>query len=210
MSLGKFLFYWLMPGLPPPGPFGEDIRAMTTMREIETAMRRTRATNHNAAQIRKAFMAWYGQLPWFERSIGNQPTIIEGKKRLTAFLTVNRMPVAFGAERATLKPGASGPDVEAWQQGIGAAVTGIHNAASVAATKAWQQSHGLTVDGIVGPQSWGSLPEKAPSKVVSAVKSVALNKMVLLGVTSVVGGGLAFVFTGDNFPKRKKIASRRR
>jgi D-alanyl-D-alanine carboxypeptidase/Putative peptidoglycan binding domain len=61
-----------------------------------------------------------------------------------------------------IRPGHSGPDVEAWQRflrGQDAAeleVDGRYEAHSIAVTKAFQGAHGLVPDGVIGPRTFAA------------------------------------------------------
>lgn len=63
----------------------------------------------------------------------------------------------------TIKQGATGQAVSVWQGVVGVKVTGVFDAATVAATKQWQAAHGLTADGVVGPKSWTAAGYPTPS-----------------------------------------------
>jgi peptidoglycan hydrolase-like protein with peptidoglycan-binding domain len=64
--------------------------------------------------------------------------------------------------RPTLRRGATGKDVEDWQEAaLGwrqpPAKDGRFGPATEAATRRWQTAHGLLNDGEVGPLSWGTV-----------------------------------------------------
>lgn len=64
-------------------------------------------------------------------------------------------PPSSGARaRPTLRKGARGPDVVAWQSVVGVRADGDFGSVTEAATRRWQQMHGLDVDGVVGARSW--------------------------------------------------------
>jgi hypothetical protein len=72
-----------------------------------------------------------------------------------------------------LKRGSTGPDVEAWQRGIGVPViTGVFDEPTEQFTRMWQKSKGLDPDGIVGPltraafTSATTLPPPPPDEIL--------------------------------------------
>lgn len=177
------------------------------MGDIAEEIRRGNADSSESVQIRKAFFGWYNSLPWFERKVGSVPIMREGTARLAAF---NGARSRFGVDavRQTLRAGATGADVVAWQKGIGAPQTGTMDPATIAATKAWQSGHGLKADGIVGAQSWGSLPVPKTAALASAAASVTgnLKNVGLVAGAGLLGVGLAFVGTklADGKATKKK------
>lgn len=54
----------------------------------------------------------------------------------------------------TLRRGAQGDDVAAWQRVLGIRDDGDFGPKTEAATRAWQEEHGLKADGVVGGDTW--------------------------------------------------------
>ena len=79
---------------------------------------------------------------------GNYP-----KRPGITVLSAQKGTVPKGA-RATIRSGAKGDSVKAWQAILGIPQDGNFGSATVAATKSWQKAHGLKADGIVGTASW--------------------------------------------------------
>jgi peptidoglycan hydrolase-like protein with peptidoglycan-binding domain len=69
--------------------------------------------------------------------------------------SASRSSVPKGA-RGTIRRGASGDAVRAWQAIIGVATDGKFGPGTEAATKKFQAAHGLKADGIVGTASWSA------------------------------------------------------
>lgn len=63
------------------------------------------------------------------------------------------------SHRPTLRRGATGPHVAAWQGLIGARADGRFGDGTEEATKAFQRAHGLVDDGVVGERSWRAAGE---------------------------------------------------
>lgn len=110
----------------------------------------------------------------------------------------------------TLKLGATGPDVQKWQELIGIPSTVAYDSTSVALTKTWQAKQGLTVDGEVGPQSWKRAIANGPvpraNRVESAAKSAAEKAASAtsgLPLWAKLSAGGAVVIGAGSWVKRK-------
>jgi hypothetical protein len=66
-------------------------------------------------------------------------------------------PTGVGQQRATLRRGSSGADVQAIQRALGLVADGQFGARTEAAVRRWQRERHLVPDGIFGPRSWAML-----------------------------------------------------
>ena len=85
-------------------------------------------------------------------------------------------------ERAVLKPGAKGADVNYLQEqlranGHAVRVTGVFDEQTQKATIAFQKSRGLTADGIVGPKTWAALGNGAVKSLKCGPVEVRLDNV---------------------------------
>lgn len=77
-------------------------------------------------------------------------------------------PVAKSVLDRTLRRGAIGEDVVAWQIIVGVKADGVFGAKTEAATMAWQAARGLTDDGVVGPMTrQAAMKEIIPNAMLS-------------------------------------------
>lgn len=98
----------------------------------------------------------------------------------------------------TIAPGATGAVVRRLQRGLrrtpdpALVVDGIFGPVTEQTVKVFQQGANLQVDGIVGPQTWGALPDGGPmptlqegstGPVVSSMQTVLTNGASNWGVT---------------------------
>jgi peptidoglycan hydrolase-like protein with peptidoglycan-binding domain len=90
-----------------------------------------------------------------------QPTVVSSPT------VVAPTPVAVVAPAAatgmpTIKQGASGAPVVAWQKIVGVTADGQFGPMTATATKKWQAAHGLVADGVVGPKTWAAAQGVTP------------------------------------------------
>jgi len=86
--------------------------------------------------------------------------------------------------RATIRSGAKGDSVKAWQAILGISQTGVFDSTTVSATKSWQKAHNLKADGIVGTATWTAALGASASGENMPVEVAAITPVAPIGTSA--------------------------